>query len=70
MDIRMPVLDGLEATRILRKNKNTSTIPIVAVSASVRTDKEDKKIKSVFNDYLVKPVSITEIVGIIKKYLK
>ncbi len=55
MDIMLPVRDGLEATRQIRQNPKTRSIPILAVTAlSSRRDKE-KCLKSGCDDYLSKP---------------
>jgi len=70
MDLRMPEMDGLELTRILRSRKKTRNIPIIAVSASVKTVREGEEIKTIFNDYIIKPIDIAVLIEIIKKYLK
>ncbi len=55
MDIMLPVMDGLDATRQIRQNPKTSSIPIIAVTAlSSRRDKE-KCLQSGCDDYLSKP---------------
>ena len=55
MDIMMPVMDGLEATRLIRQNPKTRSIPIIAVTAlGGRKDKE-KCLQSGCDDYLSKP---------------
>jgi len=55
MDIMLPEMDGLEATRLIRENPKTRSIPILAVTAlSSRKDKE-KCLQSGCDDYLSKP---------------
>ncbi len=55
MDIMLPVMDGLDATRQIRQNPKTRSIPIIAVTAlSSRRDKE-KCLQSGCDDYLSKP---------------
>ena len=55
MDIMLPVMDGLDATRQIRQNPKTRSIPIIAVTAlSSRRDKE-KCLRSGCDDYLSKP---------------
>ncbi|MGH8021918.1 MAG: ATP-binding protein [Opitutaceae bacterium] len=56
MDLRMPEIDGREAFGILRKDRTTSGIPIVAVTASTLLE-EDKAVRKVFDGYLRKPFS-------------
>lgn len=60
MDIQMPVMDGLEATEVIRAHHNTtiSTIPIVALTAhAFREDREEAERAGV-TDYLTKPVEL------------
>jgi two-component system sensor histidine kinase EvgS len=69
MDIRMPVMDGLEATKIIRKNKKIDTIPIIAVTASAEQYSQ-KNLRETFDDIILKPISKSVIVEVISKYLK
>ncbi|HJV18874.1 MAG TPA: PAS domain S-box protein [Sediminibacterium sp.] len=57
MDIHMPVTDGYEATRIIRKmsDSNKATIPIVALTANAFKNEIDRFSEAGFNDYITKP---------------
>jgi len=57
MDLHMPVMDGIEATRIIRSSpdNNISRIPIVALTAAVMSEAQDKIENLVINDYVLKP---------------
>ena len=57
MDLHMPVLDGIEAIRIIRKSENPliSSIPIVALTAAVMSESLDKLDELNINDYVLKP---------------
>jgi PAS domain S-box-containing protein len=70
MDIRMPVMDGIEATKRLKQNAKTSNIPVVALTASVVDNINDKKEKAGFNGLLSKPVTISNLFRELAKYLK
>lgn len=67
MDIKMPLVDGYEATRRIRRfNKQ---IPIVAVTAFALDGDKDKAIEAGCNDYLSKPISIDIMKLTFAKYL-
>ncbi|MDP4221955.1 MAG: PAS domain S-box protein [Bacteroidota bacterium] len=57
MDLHMPVLDGIEATRIIRKSQDPkiSSIPVVALTAAIMSESHDKIDDLNINDYVLKP---------------
>ena len=55
MDIQMPVMDGLEATRILKADPNTASIPILAVTALAMPEDVDRCLEAGCDSYLAKP---------------
>ncbi len=68
MDIRMPVLDGLETTKRIRKEERGSAhlpIPIVALTAQATPDFEKKCRKAGMDDYLTKPIPLDRLVEIV-----
>ncbi len=67
MDIRMPVLNGYEAAKIIKKNK--PNCPIVALTASVMIDEHERMMRSHFEGYLRKPFLKKELISELKKYL-
>lgn len=68
MDLRMPVMNGFEATTAIRELG--SSVPIVAVTASAFTDEREKAMSSGFSAYLVKPFLPDELYGQIYTFLK
>jgi len=70
MDIRMPGMNGYEATEILKKNPNTQAIPIIALTASVELNKQSKLITYGFDNYLSKPLKIPALFSTLSQYLK
>ena len=68
MDIRMPALNGLEATRIIRRTNET--IPVIALTAYAFADDREKSLEAGCNDFLAKPVKIEELSKTIARYLK
>ncbi|WP_052507381.1 PAS domain S-box protein [Desulfonatronovibrio magnus] len=72
MDIQMPGMDGLEATRKIRqleKNTNTTRIPIIALTAHAMTEDKNKSIKAGMDDYLTKPVRTQDISKTLQKWI-
>lgn len=56
MDVQMPVMDGIEATRRLRENPKTKHLPIVAVTASIMAEEKDRYLSTGFSAVLAKPL--------------
>jgi len=67
MDIKMPVMDGYEATRRIKKIKQE--IPIISQSAYAMPGDIDKGLESGMNDYLIKPVKPKKLLSILNKHL-
>ena len=63
MDIQMPLMNGYEATEIIRKMKSGREIPIIAITAGTEKEEKDKCIKAGMSDYIPKPI----IKGIIEQ---
>lgn len=70
MDIRMPKMNGYEATRHLKNNPNTAEIPIIALTASVAMNERDKISTHGFNGFLAKPINIAALFKELSRYLK
>jgi signal transduction histidine kinase/CheY-like chemotaxis protein/GGDEF domain-containing protein/PAS domain-containing protein len=72
MDIMMPVMDGLEATKAIRSmdREDCRTIPIVAMSANVFDDDLRKTVECGMNGHLSKPVEIDKMYKLLKNILK
>lgn len=56
MDIQMPVLDGLSATREIRKSKTKEELPIIAMTAHAIAGESQKSIDAGMNDHITKPI--------------
>lgn len=68
MDIQMPIIDGYNATAIIRKDLLQS-VPIVAMTAHIMTGEKEKCLKFGMNDYITKPFKEAELYQILKKLL-
>ena len=69
MDVRMPVMDGLDAVRKIRAVPGMSGIPIIAVTASVGNDEADKQLAAGCTAHLPKPVQTKELFEMLDRYL-
>jgi CheY-like chemotaxis protein len=67
MDIQMPEMDGLEATRIIRNGKGPQPV-IIAMTANAMSGDRDECLAEGMNDYLPKPVNLDQLVTMLKKW--
>ncbi len=72
MDIQMPLLNGMDATRLIRRlpHPNATDIPIVAMTANVFKEDIDDCLMAGMNDHLSKPIDLPIVVDKIAKYTK
>ncbi|MCX6254394.1 MAG: PAS domain S-box protein [Bacteroidia bacterium] len=72
MDLHMPVMDGIEATRIIRKSENPKikNIPIVALTAAIMSESHDKIDDLNINDYVLKPFKPHDLFERILKHIR
>jgi len=72
MDLHMPVMDGIEATRIIRKSENPriNSIPIVALTAAIMSENHDKIEDLKINDYVLKPFKPHDLFERILKHIR
>ena len=72
MDLQMPVMDGIEAARIIRKSENSKirNIPIVALTAAIMSESHDKIDDLNINDYVLKPFKPHDLFERILKHIR
>jgi CheY-like chemotaxis protein len=70
MDITLPRMDGLQAASRIRKNPETQTIPILAVTARAMQGDQQKCLASGCDGYISKPFTVKELKGAIATVLK
>ena len=71
MDVRMPVMDGYEATRAIRGlERGDADLPIIAMTADAFSEDIQKCLECGMNDHLAKPIDIQAVACKLKKYLK
>jgi two-component system cell cycle response regulator DivK len=69
MDIMMPKMDGLEATRIIKADTKTKHIPIIALTSYAMKGDREKTIEAGCDGYIAKPIDIKEVLKTIETYL-
>ncbi len=70
MDLSLPLLDGLTATRRIRQQSGLSRVPIVAVSAHDTADFHAEALAAGCNEYVTKPIDFDELESLLQKLLK
>jgi len=70
MDVHMPVMDGLEATRVIRSldRGNLRVIPIIALTAATEEEEIEKCYEAGMNGFIGKPISNEELVAVIAEH--
>ena len=68
MDIQMPVMDGIAATRALRLHPATAALPVFALTAGVLPEERDFALAAGMNDFLGKPVDLEQLVAKLQPY--
>jgi CheY-like chemotaxis protein len=71
MDVEMPILNGLDATKKIRQMRNNpaiANIPIVAMTAHARREDRDRCLQMGMNHYIAKPIDLGELLNIIESY--
>ncbi len=69
MDLSLPVIDGLAATRLIRKLPEFKSTPIIAVSAHDTSDFQSEAMDAGCNTYVTKPIDFNELELLIAKLL-
>lgn len=69
MDIQMPTMDGLEATRRIREDMGLSSLPIIAMTAHAMAGDREKSLASGMNEHITKPINQEELNQILKNWI-
>ncbi len=69
MDLSLPVIDGLSATKQIRQHESMTAIPIIALSAHDVLDFQNKARDAGCTDYVTKPVDFGDLISMLSKYL-
>lgn len=69
MDCHMPVMDGVQATRMIRMQEEGEHIPILALTADVMAERKSECIKSGMDDFMSKPIRMDELRRVLSNYI-
>ena len=69
MDIQMPVMDGLETTREIRKNPRWDRLPVVAMTAHAMNGDKERCFQAGMDSYVSKPIQPAHLISVIEKHL-
>ena len=70
MDIQLPGIDGIEALGRIRAHAMLDAVPVIAVSASVMPDEQRDIVRSGFDAFLPKPISVKPLLATVERFLK
>jgi two-component system, sensor histidine kinase and response regulator len=70
MDMQMPVMDGIEATRILRADPRFATLPIIAMTANAMASDRELCLEAGMNDHIAKPLDPEQLFGVILRWIR
>ena len=69
MDVMMPVMDGLTATRHIRKNSAWQKLPIITLTAKAMPDDQKRCIEAGANDYMAKPLDVEKLLSLVRVWM-
>ena len=69
MDIQLPDIDGITALARIREDAALDAVPVLAVSASVMPDQQQKIVASGFDAYVTKPIALKTFLDTVKRFL-
>ena len=69
MDIQLPDIDGIEALRRIREARPLDAVPVIAVSASVMPDDQQKIVRSGFDAFVTKPINLKSFLDTVQRHL-
>ncbi|MBU4077385.1 MAG: response regulator [Euryarchaeota archaeon] len=70
MDIALPGIDGVEATKIIKSRPAYKNVPVVALTAFAMAGDKERLLKAGFNDYISKPLDVHQFITKMEKYGK
>ncbi len=69
MDVMMPEMDGLTATREIRKRKEWKKLPIIMLTAKAMRDDQERCLEAGANDYMAKPLDVEKLLSLVRVWM-
>lgn len=69
MDVMMPVMDGLTATRMIRKMPDFKKLPVITLTAKAMPDDQQRCIEAGANDYMAKPLDVEKLLSLVRVWM-
>jgi CheY-like chemotaxis protein len=69
MDVMMPVMDGLEATRRLRLDPRWAKLPVIVLTAKAMPDDQERCLAAGANDYMAKPLDVDKLLSLVRVWM-
>lgn len=69
MDVMMPVMDGLTATRAIRRNPDWKKLPIITLTAKAMPDDQQRCVDAGANDYMAKPLDVEKLLSLVRVWM-
>jgi CheY-like chemotaxis protein/signal transduction histidine kinase/CHASE3 domain sensor protein len=69
MDVMMPIMDGLTATREIRKRREWKKLPIITLTAKAMPDDQQRCIDAGANDYMAKPLDVEKLLSLVRVWI-
>ena len=69
MDIMMPKMDGLQATRLIKADPTTKCIPVLALTGSAMSGDKERTLEAGCDGYIAKPVDIRELLKTVASFI-
>jgi CheY-like chemotaxis protein len=69
MDVMMPVMDGLEATRRIRADQRWTKLPIIMLTAKAMPDDQEKCLAAGASDYMAKPLDVDKLLSLVRVWM-
>ena len=70
MDIHLPGMDGVTATRLIKSEDKYRTIPVLALTASASKNDEEDILSKGFDGYVAKPINVEKLIKAMEKFQK